>query len=89
MKDTLYLPLKSKWYNMIESGIKKDEYREKKPYWAKRLIDRNYKYVTFSYGYTQRRMTFKYEGYELGLGKKEWGAPDEEVFIIHFGERLN
>jgi|WetSurMetagenome_2_1015567.scaffolds.fasta_scaffold50147_2 hypothetical protein len=37
----LDLPLKKEWYNMIESGIKKEEYREIKPYWEKRLLDYN------------------------------------------------
>lgn len=32
------LPLKAQWYDMIESGIKKEEYRELKPYWMKRLL---------------------------------------------------
>lgn len=36
---TLHLVLKSKWYDMIESGKKKEEYREIKPYWEKRLLD--------------------------------------------------
>ena len=35
--NTLYLPLKKKWYNMIESGEKTEEYREIKQYWCKRL----------------------------------------------------
>lgn len=35
----LYLPLKKKPYEMIEAGIKKEEYREIKPYWEKRLLD--------------------------------------------------
>ena len=35
----LDLPLKAKWYEMIESGIKTEEYREIKPYWDKRLLD--------------------------------------------------
>ena len=34
---TLHLPLKKEWYNMIESGIKTEEYREVKPYWEKRM----------------------------------------------------
>ncbi len=33
----LDLPLKKQWYQMIESGIKTEEYREIKPYWIKRL----------------------------------------------------
>jgi hypothetical protein len=32
------LPLKAKWYEMIESGVKTEEYREVKPYWLKRLF---------------------------------------------------
>lgn len=35
---TLDLPLKKEWYNMIEEGVKKEEYREIKPYWCKRFI---------------------------------------------------
>lgn len=36
--ETLYLPLKKEWYEMIERGEKKEEYREIKPYWQKRLL---------------------------------------------------
>lgn len=35
----LDLPLKKEWYNMIESGIKKEEYREIKPHWCNRFLD--------------------------------------------------
>ena len=34
----LHLPMKKKWYDMIASGEKKEEYRELTPYWAKRLL---------------------------------------------------
>lgn len=34
----LDLVLKHKWYDMIASGAKREEYREIKPYWAKRLF---------------------------------------------------
>ena len=34
----LSLPLKKELYNMIESGIKDEEYREVKPYWCCRLV---------------------------------------------------
>lgn len=33
----LHLTLKKKWFDMIASGEKKEEYREIKPYWIKRL----------------------------------------------------
>lgn len=39
MNNILHLPLKAEWYNLIESGIKKEEYREIKPYWIKRLLE--------------------------------------------------
>lgn len=35
----LHLILKGKWYDMIASGEKTEEYREVKPYWEKRLLD--------------------------------------------------
>ena len=44
---TLNLVLKHKWYDMIESGEKKEEYREIKPYWIKRLTDYNRIYKWF------------------------------------------
>lgn len=36
MRD-LRLNLKKEWYDLIESGVKKEEYREIKPYWLTRL----------------------------------------------------
>lgn len=35
----LSLVLKYKWYDMIERGEKREEYREKKPYWETRLVN--------------------------------------------------
>lgn len=35
----IYLPLKKEWYDMIESGVKKEEYRLIKPYWVDRLCE--------------------------------------------------
>ena len=35
---TLDLVLKRKWYDMIASGEKTEEYREIKPYWIQRLM---------------------------------------------------
>lgn len=37
--DTLHLVLKGKWYDMIESGEKTEEYRETKHYWIKRILE--------------------------------------------------
>ena len=38
MSNTIHLPIKRKWFDMILSGEKKEEYREVKPYWWKRLL---------------------------------------------------
>lgn len=98
----LHLPLKARWYNMIESGVKTEEYREIKPYWNKRLmcdkwnfctdslchIPQKFDAVIFSYGYTKRAMAFEIESITIGKGKPEWGAPTEDVFIIKLGKRV-
>lgn len=44
MNKLLHLPLKSQWYLMIESGIKKEEYREINDYWCKRLLEKPLQY---------------------------------------------
>lgn len=38
-KRVLHLTLKKKWFDMIASGEKKEEYREIKPYWVSRLVN--------------------------------------------------
>lgn len=42
--------------------------------------------VCFSLGYTKRRMMFECKGITIGRGRKEWGAPDNDVFIIKLGK---
>lgn len=98
----LHLPLKAKWYEMIESGVKTEEYREIKPYWEKRLMCNKWNFCTdslyhipqkfdavkFSYGYTKRTMTFECKDITIGKGNPEWGAPEDLVFIIKLGKRL-
>jgi hypothetical protein len=39
---TLHLTLKKKWFDMIASGEKKEEYREVKPYWINRFTWHEY-----------------------------------------------
>lgn len=38
---TLTLPLKKKWFDLIKSGIKKEEYREICDYWGVRFSSRD------------------------------------------------
>lgn len=123
----LDLPLKKEWYNMIESGVKTEEYRELKPFWANRLLyfttlgvkeywepilekarervskynfetlgnsliknygTRGYTHIRFRYGYTKRTMLFELNEITIGKGKPEWGAPDDDVFILKLGKRV-
>ena len=91
---TLHLPMKKKWYGMIERGEKPEEYREIKPYWVDRLSNvadgtfKPYTHVCFHYGYTKRKMTFEITRMSIWIGNPAWGAPDYEVFIIGLGERI-
>lgn len=86
----LDLPVKKKWYEMIESGGKREEYREYKDYWYKRLIEQDtlrlkpYTHVRFRYGYTRRTMLFKIDSITVDVGNTNWGAPEYPVFIIKF-----
>ena len=49
MKKTLHLNLKRVWFDMIKSGEKKEEYRNTRPYWASRLINKSDNYVTIDF----------------------------------------
>ena len=94
----LFLVLKRKWYEMIDSGIKLEEYRDDTPYWRNRLMKysnaallRGMFQVTFQLGYKKNapRMTFELDGITLGKGREEWGAePGKEYHIIKLGKRL-
>lgn len=95
---TLHLVLKGKWYDMIDRGEKKEEYREIKQYWMKRLIEDidedeegdtcchvfyvDYECVCFHRGYTSTTMTFRVKNIDIGKGKPEWGAPVERDVFI-------
>ena len=48
---TLHLVLKRKWWDMIASGEKKEEYREVCHYWAIRLLDNKYRWYTMNTDY--------------------------------------
>lgn len=45
-------------------------------------------HVRFHRGYTNTTMLFKIKSMHIGKGNPEWGAPEEEVFIIKLGERV-
>jgi hypothetical protein len=98
----LKLTLKKKWFDLILSGEKKEEYREKKDYWITRLCDfdkclqtnsynhfKHFDAVQFTNGYSATSPTFVIEckGIEIAKGKTHWGAePHEKYFVIKLGK---
>ena len=46
--NTLHLIIKKKWFDMILSGEKTEEYRDIKPYYNLRLIGREYDTASFA-----------------------------------------
>lgn len=71
---------------MLNSGIKKEEYRELKPFWIKRLMKnsdlskpefKKFERVVFANGGhfgDVPKSTFSFKGITIGEGKSEWGA---------------
>lgn len=95
----LYLTLKKRWFDMIASGEKKEEYREIKPYWEKKLEGHYVEFdealefdvVRFARGGhfkdTLPQITVECLGIHRGTGKTEWGAePGKEYFVIKLGK---
>lgn len=86
----LDLPLKKEWYNMIESGEKKEEYREIKPYWIKRLTELKTTILPFSmrnryqpipfkkYDYVRFRYGYTNRTMEFKIEDITWGQGKEE-----------
>jgi len=90
---TLHLNLYYKWFDMILSGVKKEEYREMKSFWHKRfLAGKGFQTITFSNGYGKQRKQFVIEclGVQSSLGIVEWGAPEGVcVYILKLGQILS
>jgi len=88
MSDTLYLPLKGKWFDLIKAGKKSFEYRLYNEYWKKRLIDRDYKTLILTRGYPrrddmERRIELPYRGYTIKLiQSEEFGVSDKPGTIL-------
>ena len=61
-KKVLTLPVSKEWFDLICNGIKDEEYRKIKPYWANRLVKKSKKnYVGFD----------EFGGYTTVFGKLE------------------
>ena len=88
----LHLTLKKKWFDMILSCEKKEEYRELKPYWDSRLLFRKYDIIRFRNGYSKNAPTFdiEFKGVKLDNAKPEWSDNAKGMFyVIKLGKILN
>ena len=86
---TLFLILKGEWFDMIASGEKKEEYREIKPFWTKRLIGKNYENIIFQHGYSKnaRKMRVEFKGVCEKVPVAEWSNNSKEIsYAISLGE---
>jgi hypothetical protein len=94
----LTLPIKKKWFDMIRSGEKKEEYRDIKPYYTSRFRNNfaMYPYSTIPcvYDWDRNSICFR-NGYSkdspsfaatctltIGEGKPEWGAEPGKIYYI-------
>ena len=74
----LHLALKRKWYNMIASGEKPEEYREIK----------DLTHVCFHLGYNQTKL-FAIKEIIEDTDKEEWGAEKGETYyVIKLGKEV-
>jgi hypothetical protein len=74
----LHLTLKKIWFDKIARGEKTNEFRDKKPYWIKRLKDKTFNEVWFRNGYSKNAPFMRVEWkrlneteniYKIKLGK--------------------
>ncbi len=82
----LTLPIKKKWFDMIKSGEKKEEYREIKPYYQARLNEKAYigtHYIRLRNGYSKSSPTLECDCYiKIDYGKPEWGAEPNKLYYV-------
>ena len=88
---TLRLPIKKQWFEMIAWGVKKEEYREIKPYWKARFVTAGLLLpngspsgegdVIFVNGYDHEAPVLRARvRISIGRGRPEWGAEPGKVY---------
>lgn len=91
----IVLPIKKQWFDMIASGVKKEEYRDIKPYYTSRfmsigLLDKMSRptnsnvWVMFRNGYSKSSPTLKALcRLDVKQGNTAWGAePDTTYYVL-------
>ena len=88
---TLTLAIKKKWFDMIASGVKLEEYREIKPYYKSRF-NKPLTHIRFTngYGHSVPSVTVELLGISKGIPKPEWskGTIEQgtEVYVLSLGD---
>ncbi len=84
----LVLPLKAEYFDAIKAGAKLEEFRERSPYWRRRLEGRTFDRVVLTKGYPtagddSRRIVREWRGYrETTITHPHFGAEPVPVFAI-------
>ena len=88
----LTLPIKKKWFDMILSGEKKEEYRDIKPYYDTRFRNvwgypayfSEIHTIRFRNGYSKDSPSFLADvSLGIGTGRTEWGAePVKKYYVL-------
>lgn len=84
----LILPIKKKWFDMISSGYKKEEYRAINKYYYSRFkkygINSNREFrILLRNGISSKRPTLRCVVIcKTGIGKEMWGANANEACFI-------
>jgi len=79
----MILPIKKKWFDMIKAGIKKEEYRDVKPYYDSRFKGKLYIDIIFRNGYSKSSPQIKCTcRICLGNGREEWGAVPGKIYYV-------
>lgn len=94
VEKVLTLPIKKKWFDMILSGEKQEEYRELKPYYISRFskvfsmvdsipVDSKETEIRFTNGYGNKVPSFIAAcRLEIHIGKEKWGAEKDIVYYV-------
>ncbi len=71
-KRILHLTLLRKWFDLIASGEKTKEYRKIKPYWTKRLAEKEFDEIYFKNGYSKNAPFIRVEWKGITKEKEEY-----------------
>lgn len=96
----LHSTIKKKFFDMIASGVKKEEYKEIKDFWKVRLFDQEegtpikYDAIKLYNGWAcsekYPNILVEYKGVSIGNAKPEWSDNWQgNVFIIKLGEIIS